>query len=110
MGLTARDTNTIIVGELPANPQEIILTNQPWGCHWDCYIQIDRLYNNIPPDRVFKVFIKRDNSSNWHEVVQWDDMIPQSSIYFYGLRKGTLWIYDSTYSDISDTPDIKIVY
>jgi hypothetical protein len=109
LGLSARDTNTVIVGELPANPQEIILTNQPWGCHWDCYIQIERLYSTIPPDRVFKVFIKRDNSSNWHEVVPADQMILQSSLYGYGLRKGVLWIYYTEF-DISDTPDIKIVY
>jgi hypothetical protein len=111
LGLTARDTNTVIVGELPPNPQEIILTNQGWSCHWDCYIQIDRLYDNIPPDMFFKIFIKRDNSSNWLEVVPGDEMI-QSSIYGYSLRKGTLLIHQIFHTgfDISDTPDIKIVY
>jgi hypothetical protein len=107
-GLSAKDTTTVIVGELPANPQEIILDNQVWACHWDCSIQINRLYNHVPANRFFKVFIKRNNSSNWVEVVPWQEMTI-SSVYGFGLQKGTLWIYDITYN-YSDTPDIKFVY
>ncbi|HEX7846774.1 MAG TPA: hypothetical protein VF476_13310 [Chitinophagaceae bacterium] len=106
-GLSASDTNTVVVGEMPANPQEIILADQSWGCHWDCFITITQLYNIIPPDRVFKVFIKRDNSTIWHEVLSAEQMT--TSVYGYALRKGTLWIYNPGF-DIGDSPDIKIVF
>lgn len=110
-GLSAKDTSTVIVGELPANPEEIILENQSWSCHWDCYIQINEFYNHIPADKFFKVFIKRDNSGNWQEVVSWEEMTTLS-IYGFVLQKETLWIHQTFHSgfDISDTPDIKIVY
>jgi hypothetical protein len=105
-GLTDRDTCTVIVGQLSATPNEFIFTNQVWGSQgWGSGIGISNVYQSLPAGSVFRVFIKRDNSTNWEELIM-DDY---NSWYTFSLLDGDLNIF--SYHEVeSDTPDIKLVY
>jgi hypothetical protein len=106
-GLVNKDTSIVIVGEFPVNPQEKIFSNLTWLCPWDCVVGIENLYNHIPANHVFKVFIKRDNSNAWLELFHWSS--PLVNDYSYSFYNGSLWIYYSGV-EVNDTPDVKIVY
>jgi hypothetical protein len=106
-GLTDKDTCTVIVGQISDTPNEVIFTNQVWGqggIPWGSGILIHNVYQYLPAGSVFKVYIKKDNSTNWEELIM-DDY---HSDYHFSLLNGDLFIY-SDY-DESDTTDIKLVY
>ena len=106
-GLTDKDTCTVTVGQISATPNEVILSNQVWGqdgLAWGSAITINNIYQHLPTGSVFRVYIKKDNSTNWEELIM-DDY---NSLYYFFLIDGNLGIY-SDY-DETDTPDIKLVY
>jgi hypothetical protein len=104
-GRMDKDTNTVIVGEFPANPQEKIFSNQSWSCPWECGLGIANVYSHIPLGHVFKVFLKRDGSASWLEIPHWRS---SSAIeYGYSFYHGDLWV--ST-NNASGTSDLKISY
>lgn len=106
-GLTVRDTCSVIVGQISATPNEVVLSNQVWGQDgllWGSGIVISNVYQYLPAGRVFRVYIKKDNSTTWEELIM-DDY---NSWYNFSLLDGNLVIY-SNY-DETDTPDIKLVY
>ena len=106
-GLTDKDTCTVIVDQISGTPNEVILSNQVWrqdGLAWGSTITINNIYQNLPTGSVFRVYIKKDNSTNWEQLII-DDY---NSLYYFFLLDGNLVIY-SEY-DETDTPDIKLVY
>lgn len=105
-GLTDKDTCTVIVGQISATPNEVIFTNEVWGPQgWGSGIVISNAYQSLPAGSVFRTFIKRDNSTNWEELIM-DDY---NSWYTFSIWDGNLHIF-SYYENESDTPDIKLVY
>jgi len=107
VGVLDKDTCTVIVGQLPDSPKEILFTNQVWvqdGLLWGSGITIKNVYQNLPAGSVFRVYIRKDNSVNWEELLMED----YNALYEFYLSKGDLYIY-SNY-DETDTPDIKLVY
>jgi hypothetical protein len=105
-GLTDKDTCTVIVGQLSATPNEVILTNQTWGMGglWGSEITINNIYQYLPAGSVFRAYIKRDNSTNWVELKMDDG----NSYYITSLYNGNLGLWSN--DDETDTPDIKLVY
>jgi hypothetical protein len=106
-GLTDKDTCSVIVGQLSPIPNEVIITDQVWvqdGLLWGSGITVNNIYQYVPPSSVFRVYIKKDNSTNWEELLMDDP----NSWYNFSLLNGNLFIY-SNY-DENDTPDIKLVY
>ncbi len=105
-GLTDKDTCSVIVGQISETPNEIILTNQIWWPQgWGSDIVISNVYQYLPANSVFRVYIKRDNSTTWEELTMDDP----NSWYTFSLLDGNLNIF-SYYDNESDTPDIKLVY
>jgi hypothetical protein len=105
-GLTNKDTCTVIVDQLSDAPTEFIFTNQVWGPQgWGSGIVINNVYQALPAGSVFRIYIKRDNSNNWEELII-DDY---NSWYTFSLWDGDLHIF-SYYENESDTPDIRLVY
>ncbi len=108
-GLTSKDTTAVFVNELGVSKK--IFQNLSWSCPWDCYVEIKNIYTHLPVNGVFKIYMKRDNSTAWHEAFP----ISQSngSKYAYDFYNGTLVIYGIDYSGgdmFDDTPDIEIVF
>ena len=66
---------------------------------------ISNVYQTLPAGSVFRVYIKRDNSTNWEEL----SMDDSNASYIFYLLDGNLSIF-SYYENESDTPDIKLIY
>lgn len=104
---TSKDTCKVIVNQLPSNTSEFILNDQQWrrdGLLWGSQIIIPNIYQYMPAGAVFKIYMKRDNSNSWEELVYDDDQ----ANYLVGIGNGTMFIW-STY-DEKDTPGIKLVF
>lgn len=120
-GVIVKDTLDITlydVSDIPQNASEIVLTDQIWTYPWYSEVKVNKIYSIIPPESLFRVFIKRDGGV-------WED-VPGSTfedsnvIYDYFIERR---LPDSAglYPDASliiraygyypeDTPDVKIVY
>ena len=106
-GLTDKDTCTVIVRQMSGTPNEVIFTNQVWVLDaWWSTITINNIYQYMPAGSVFRVYIKKDNSTNWEELIM--DDFNSYSWYTFSLLVGNLIIYSNNYE--TDTPDIKLVY
>lgn len=107
LGLFDKDSTTVSVNKIYAN--EKIFSDQKWGFNYIRLIFIPDLYTHLPVGISFKVFIKRDNTNTWKEVVYIPQQWTFSPEYVFDLDNGNLWIYTNL-DDENDTPDIKIVY
>ena len=103
LGQFDKDTTTVTVIMSYAN--EIIFNDQIWGFNYTSLIIIPDLYTHLPAGIFFKVFMKRDNSNSWQEVLQ-----AGSSDFGFSIDNGELLIISLTGSLETDTPDIKIIY
>ncbi len=108
-GLTDKDTTRVTVGQMSANLAEIIFNNMSWTCPWYCQVEIENIYSHLPSGSVFRIYIQRDNSTNWEEVVH-QKLGEDTHAYSYILNNGNLIIYQWNDPDPRDTPNIKIVY
>lgn len=118
--LTAKDTAIVTVRELSASPTEIILNNLSWIFPWYPSIQIKNFNHLIPQGNVFKIFIKRDNNTQWVEVPLFSPSSTSMLVkyeYFVETRPdgAGMYIYGSLYifyygMDTKDTPSVKIIY
>lgn len=122
-GTVSKDTanvNLYDVSSIPQNAKEIIIENVKWTFPWYSTLAITDFYSKIPRESLFRIFVKRDGSSDWQDVPGYSMSGTFTSSYDYFLERrlpdgagmysnGSLYI--SYYGpDTSDTPDIKIVY
>ena len=107
-GLTAKDAVTIVVGEFSSPPKEIIFTDLGWYCPMGCTSTIKNIYSHLPASSVLRVYIQRDNSADWKEVIPLSQYTTADN-YYYNLYNGSLEIYSNDIG-VWDTPNIKIVY
>ena len=97
-GMVGTDTVSVYVLEKGSGNNEIILKDVQWNCPMGCNLGIENFYNYVPKGIAFKVYVKRDNATQWVEYVDWN-------IYQNYLE---IFIASELWPD--DTPDIKIVY
>jgi hypothetical protein len=119
-GYSVADTMKVIVSQLPEHPQEIILTSLTWYTSWNYEMEIPDFYQHVAPGTFFKIYIRRANSTDWIEVKQLHPYESSNSnpLYNYILEdspgsstSGSGNLYIEYYgSDISDRPDVKILY
>ncbi len=102
LGLSDRDTTSVTVNR--AYPNEIIFHDQYWQCWWGCWIDIPDLYNHLPANVSFRVFINRDNSNTWEEAISGS----QVGYGYWVENDGHLIVYGENLGN--DTPDIRIIY
>jgi hypothetical protein len=119
LGMFEKDTVKVTVNRMATNTSELILENRFWIFPWYNSIEIKNFYDLIPPEAVFKIYIRRDTSTAWVEVFPTTENIPDSKYdYFIETRwpdgagmytNGSLYIFYYG-SDVSDRPDVKIVF
>ncbi len=111
-GLIGKDIVRVTVSEIPENNDEITLKDMAWVCPMGCHIEIKNIYSHLPAGSVFQIYIQRDNSANWEEVINDESsQLPEGVKYTYKLYNGNLYIFTYNNSDEqTDTPNIKIVY
>ena len=121
-GLIIKDTLEVSlydVSAIPSNAKEVILTDQKWAQPLYTEVEVKNIYDIIPAEALFRVFIKRDGSNVWEDVsgstteystVNYDYSIERRLPDGAGMyTNGSLFI--TVYgSDATDTPDVKIVY
>tara|TARA_R100000935_G_scaffold37280_1_gene58350 strand:+ start:1112 stop:2140 length:1029 start_codon:yes stop_codon:yes gene_type:complete len=122
-GTVSKDTanvNVYDVSSIPQNAKEMIIKNVTWTFPWYSTLAITDFYSKIPRESLFRIFLKRDGSSDWQDVPGYSMSSSFTSSYDYFIERripdgagmyanGSLYI--SYYgADTSDTPDIKIVY
>lgn len=98
LGLVGTDTVSVHVLEKGSGNNEIIFKDVQWNCPLGCNLGIENFYNYVPMGIAFKVYVKRDNSTQWVEYVDWN------------IYQTYLEIFVSTELWPDDTPDVKIVY
>jgi hypothetical protein len=114
LGLQGRDTvNVYVIGE-----NELIFRDRVWIFPWFAELELEDIYNYIPVSKPIKVFIKRDNSSEWQEATPISNN-GSSNVYEYFIETrpdgAGIYNYGSLYityygSDTNDTPDVKIQF
>jgi hypothetical protein len=121
-GSVRKDTvniNLYDVSIIPQNAKEIIIENVSWTFPWYPTLEIKDFYNKISRESLFRIFVKRDGSTNWEDVpgMTMSGTLNNSYEYFIERRlpdgagmyaNGSLFIF--YFGPTSDTPDIKIVY
>lgn len=109
-GSIGKDIVRVTAGEMSENNDEIILKDMAWVCPMECHVEIENIYSRLPAGYVSRIYIQRDNSANWEEVIHESSQLPQDVQYTYTLYNDNLFIF--TYSSLEevDTPNIKIVY
>ena len=125
-GLSDKDIVKVIVGEIPASPNEKILTDQKWTVLMldavggpDTYniIEIKQFPTIVPPNTVYQVYVRRDNSSDWIPATRintrpaglYSNIFESRPDAKGKLNYGSLYIFNNG-ADASDEPDVKIVY
>lgn len=108
-GLTDKDTVRVTVGQMSTNLTEVIFNDMSWTCPWYCQVEIENIYSHLPSGSVFRIYIQRDNSVDWTEVVHenWEVEVHD---YAYILYSGNLITYHWGNPEPRDTPNIKIAY
>jgi len=109
-GLMGNDIAKIIVGKISSNPKEIIFKDMAWVCPMGCHVEITNLNSQLPAGSVFKIYIQRDNTANWEEVIHESSQSSTDILYTYTHYNGSLFIFSYSSSEMEDTSTIKIVY
>ena len=120
MNLRDRDMVAVYVGKLSANANEIIFNDLAWNSisPWYPSVEIKNFVGNVAPGSAFKIFVQRDYDSTWNEVPLTNQVSPPANAlydYIIGLDPDDLYEDNSLYvfnyvPDVSDTPNVKIVY
>ncbi|MBS1919508.1 MAG: hypothetical protein JST17_04565 [Bacteroidetes bacterium] len=124
-GLTGKDSVIVVVWDNshfiqgPVGTNEVTFTNIKWVYPWYSSLEIKNVYNSIPRNKPIKVFVKRDSTNNWIEVLHWS-INTITDIYDYFIESrwpdgAGMYSYGSLYisyygPDTKDTPDVKIQY
>jgi hypothetical protein len=102
--------SSVFVFEKGTGTNEIILKDEQWGEFWgDYFLLIQHFHSIVPIGTFFKVYIKRDNSNDWIEV------LPEkrsSGPYKYSYSPASNWLAIEPVGFFvpNDTPDVKIVF
>jgi hypothetical protein len=107
-GLSDNDTVTINVRE-PAAPGtgEVIVKDLKWICPMGCSLTINCFPCLVPANQPYKVYLKRESSSQWVEVVPIKDWTVNTK-YSYTIYENTLFVYtdDEDYTNM----EVRIVF
>ncbi|HUS00760.1 MAG TPA: hypothetical protein VMY77_03490 [Chitinophagaceae bacterium] len=108
VSLTGKDTVSVSVLETGSGKNELIFKDLRWSCPMGCHMRIENFHSFVPTGTAFKAYVKRDNSTEWVEVVNMSKGIGK---YMWTIYNGGLEIpEDQTEPDPNDTPDVKIIF
>jgi len=103
------DTMTLIVQDATSTNKQIFFLDLNWSCSFGCGIDLGDALSYLPPNSAFTLSIRRGFSSNWELIV------PESSsstarYFYYLVGPYQISVFDTSYIDPTDHPDIKIVF
>lgn len=110
-GAMLQTHNSVFVFEKGTGTNEVILKNLQWGEFWgEYFLLIQNFHSIVPSGTFFKVYIKRNNTNDWIEVLPESH---SSSLYKYLYSPSSNWLAIETENPMQaqgDTPDVKIVF
>jgi len=97
---------------------EVIYRNLHWVYPWYSSLELQNIYSYVPLGQAIKVFVKRDNSTDWEEIQLVSNTgLGGSYEYFIEERPdgAGIYTYGSLYvfyygNDTEDTPDVKVQF
>ena len=105
---TVTDTMTLIVQDATSTNKQIFFSNLNWSCPLECGISLRYALSMLPSNTPFTLYLRREFSSVWELIV------PESSSstarFVYSVSGDQIMIYDTSYIESSDHPEIKIVF
>lgn len=115
-GLIAKDTIMASINIQTIENGEFIFNNLSWSFPWYAVVAIPDFGMNVPSDKKYKVYIQRDGSTTWTEVLP---SPVETGDYEYHLETriaSGIYNYNSLYvhywnsDDAKDSPNVKIVF
>jgi hypothetical protein len=109
-GQTAKDTTTVTVGQMSSNPKVIIVKDLIWNDDgWNGFYLDIKDFKIMIGKSVFKIYIQRENTLLWKEVLQYDEDFSATDYYFQIDDRNVLLIsyFGAT---ANDRPSVKIEY
>jgi hypothetical protein len=117
-----KDTTLVTVGKMSSHPKEIVFKDINMICPWYCGWEIADIYSHIPSNKVFKIFVQRNNVTEWKEVMlyqedgsykyqYWIEERPDGAgMYNYGSLY--IWWFPSAWNSLNDYPtaNVKIIF
>jgi hypothetical protein len=102
------DTMTLIVQNASSPNKQIHFWNLNWLCPFGCSIWLGFVSSYFSVNTPITVYIKREGTQSWDIVVP--DSVFSSERYFYSITNGQLCVFEDSYVDATDHPEIKIVF
>ena len=105
---TVNDTMTLIVQDPTSVNKQIFFWNLNWSCVMECGIPIGDVLSYLPPNTPFTLYLRREFSSVWELIVPESSSSTARFVYF--ISGNQFSIYDTSNIELSDHPEIKIVF
>lgn len=106
-GLTGKNSVFVTVMVEGTGKNEKIYQDLRWVCPMGCHLRIENFHAFVPVGIAFKAYLKRDNSTQWVEVVNGSQAWSE---YMWTFYNNELVILEDQTGDPEDTPDVKIVF
>ncbi len=99
LALYGSDTVKVTVSDTPASSNELVFTDHTWVFDWSNHIEVEKFNTIISPNAVFKVYIRRESSSDWIEATPLSLFGNSSYEYFVETRPdgGGIYHFGSLY-------------
>lgn len=107
-GQTSTDIMTLKVQDASSSNKQIFFWDLNWSCPFGCSILLGDISSYMPANSTYAINIRRESSSIWELVVP--DSTSTTARYIYSIWNGQLTVFDNSYIDATDHPEIKIAF
>lgn len=107
-GQTSTDIMTLKVQDASSPNKQIFFWDLHWSCPFGCSIMLGDISSYMTANSIYAIYIRREGSSIWELVVP--DSTSSTAAYIYSILNGQLTVFDNSYIDATDHPEIKIVF
>jgi len=116
-----KDVVTVTVeagATIEVGTNEVIYRNLTWIYPWYSSLELQNIYSYVPQGQPIKVFVKRDDSTDWEEI-QVVSNTGSTAFYEYFIEErpdgAGMYNYGSLYlfyygNDTGDSPDVKVQF
>ena len=102
------DTMTVVVQDATSANKQIFFWSLNWSCPFGCGIYLADALSYLPPNSSFTLYLRREFSSNWELIVP--ESGSSTARFVYSVSDDQIMVYDTSYIESSDHPEIKIVF
>jgi hypothetical protein len=107
-GQTSTDIMTLKVQDASSSNKQIFFWDLNWSCPFGCSIMLGDISLYMPAGSNYDIYIRLWFSSYWEVVVP--DSTSSNATYVYSIWNGAVTVFDNSYIDATDHPEIKIVF